>query len=288
MSLRFSGHDTFHCKQQWLLKGSHFMNNKGYSAFNNPLEAIQELGVGKNMVSSLKYWLEAFYIVSNHNFTDFGKIIFGEDQLDPYLEDEGTVWLLQYYICQNGHASIFKIIFSEFFSDKVSYEFTESKVINYLNRIISERDLKAISENTLATDFKVFIRSYVASSNESKTLEDDFNSPLLELKLIDSIGGGNFSLNKTERNIPLHIFAYSVLDIAEKQNLTSVNFKTLQDTIGNYFCLSNDSLEDHILKLKNISPLFVYNEDAGMANIQLKDNILQQKTKILKRHYEEY
>ena len=27
--LRFSGHDTFHCKEQWLLKGVQLIENQG-------------------------------------------------------------------------------------------------------------------------------------------------------------------------------------------------------------------------------------------------------------------
>lgn len=52
MNYRFSGHDTFHCKQQWLLKG---FNNPNFSTIS---DSIISLGVGKNMVSSVKYWLD--------------------------------------------------------------------------------------------------------------------------------------------------------------------------------------------------------------------------------------
>lgn len=59
-NLKFSGHDTFHCRQQWLLKGIELIENKNLKGFSNLEEAILNLGVGKNMVQSIQYWLRAF------------------------------------------------------------------------------------------------------------------------------------------------------------------------------------------------------------------------------------
>ncbi len=51
--LRFSGHDTFHCKEQWLLKGVQLIENQGSIDIFKKNEAIPILGVGKNMVRSI-------------------------------------------------------------------------------------------------------------------------------------------------------------------------------------------------------------------------------------------
>jgi len=50
--LVFSGHETFSCKQFWLKKGYDFVNNN--MTFNND-DAVVDLGVGKNMVSSIRF-----------------------------------------------------------------------------------------------------------------------------------------------------------------------------------------------------------------------------------------
>ncbi|WP_027385159.1 DUF4007 family protein [Chryseobacterium gregarium] len=285
MNLRFSGHDTFHCKQQWLLKGIRLIEEHENLAFNNTSKAIKFLGVGKNMVSSVKYWLESFHITSSHNITEIGNLLLGRQGYDPYLEDEGTLWLLQYYLCQTKYASIFNILFTEYFKDKVSYEFTEERVLNFLKKLIEENDFKTISPNTLSTDFKVFIRSYVSLSKENRTLEDDFNSPLLELNLIESPEKDVFKINKTDRQIPPYIFAFLILEIAYKLNKSNLSYKVLQETVGNYFCLTNDSLEEQIHKLRETSVNFVYNEDGGTANVQIKNNTKQERANILEQHY---
>ncbi|RLD34691.1 MAG: hypothetical protein DRJ02_02275 [Bacteroidetes bacterium] len=71
--LKFSGHETFICKQLWLKKGYDFLQ-KGYN-FNDP-DAVVKLGVGKNMVSSIRFWLKAFNIIDNKDIpTEFCKIV---------------------------------------------------------------------------------------------------------------------------------------------------------------------------------------------------------------------
>jgi patatin-like phospholipase/acyl hydrolase len=67
---RFSGHETFHCRHFWLKKGFDFIE-QGLE-FNDP-QAVVNLGVGKNMVSSIQHWLNAFNINENNDLSEFSK-----------------------------------------------------------------------------------------------------------------------------------------------------------------------------------------------------------------------
>lgn len=69
----FSGHETFYCKSLWLKKGYDFLK-KGNS-FNND-DAVVKLGVGKNMVSSIRYWLKAFGLTKADQPTALANYIF--------------------------------------------------------------------------------------------------------------------------------------------------------------------------------------------------------------------
>ncbi len=106
-TLKFSGHDTFHCRQQWLLKGVKLIDNEGYMVLNKPEIAISRLGVGKNMVQSIQHWLKAFGLIDDkHEVLELSKKLFLDRyKFDPYLEDEGTLWLLQYKICKTNFVS---------------------------------------------------------------------------------------------------------------------------------------------------------------------------------------
>jgi len=62
MKLQFSGHDSFICKHFWLKKGYDFIDNG--KNFNNEMAGV-DLGVGKNMVTAINYWLKAYGITDS-------------------------------------------------------------------------------------------------------------------------------------------------------------------------------------------------------------------------------
>ena len=75
--LKFSGHDTFHCKEQWILKGLQLIEKEEDMSIFKDLSAIPKLGVGKNMVSSIHYWLRAFNVLDeNDEVSELGNFVF--------------------------------------------------------------------------------------------------------------------------------------------------------------------------------------------------------------------
>lgn len=55
-------------------------------------DAIERLGVGKNMVRSIRFWCQAFKIIEADRTgsvkpTPFGDMLLGQKGWDPYLED---------------------------------------------------------------------------------------------------------------------------------------------------------------------------------------------------------
>ena len=289
-NLKFSGHDTFHCRQQWLLKGVELIDNKDLKGFHNLEDAILELGVGKNMVQAIQYWIRAFGLVDeDKKLTDIAKLIFStEGGSDRYLEDEGTLWLLQYLICNVDIASIYKLIFSDYTNERISNEFDERQIINFIKVKIAESSTRETSENTLSSDFKVFIQSYFSGVRTLKSLEDDFNSPLIELNLISSISRENgiitYKVNKENRvDFPLEIFGYCMFDLYG--NNSAIQFKDIRKTLGAYFVISNEGLEIIIEKLCAKYTQFIFNDDAGIRQIQIKANDEGFKFELLQNYY---
>ena len=290
-SYRFSGHDTFHCKEQWILKGVQLIDNQSNKNIFKESSAIPLLGVGKNMVRSIHHWLRAFGIIDKENtISEFANLLFLTGRLDPYLENDGSLWLLQYYLCKTNHSSIFQLIFSSYFSDKATLDFSEYQILNFVNRILIDKDQKEIAEKTFNSDFKVFIRTYVSPVKNEKTVEDDFNAPLLSLNLVADTGRKNASnqsvyrLNRSVKdNLSSEIFGYCLLTEFENEN--SVSYDKIRKTVGSYLCLSNEGLEILIDKLCEEHGEFVYKDDAGVRQLQFKNNSIEFKNKILERHY---
>ena len=292
-TLRFSGHDTFNCKEQWILKGLQLIENESDTSIFKETDAISKLGVGKNMVRSIHYWLRAFGMLNDaEKVTDIAKGLFVEEKWDKYLESEGSLWLLQYFLCKTGYASIFKLIFNDYFSDKATLEFSEFQILNFINRELSKNGQSKVSENTLISDFKVFIRTYASPTKNVKTIEDDFSVPLLSLNLISDTGRKNdknqniYRLNKgMQKTISPEIFGFCLLDHFELEK--AINYDNIMNTIGSYLCFSNDGLDDLIEQLcDSYKNHFSYKSDAGTRQVQIKNAKKDFKTILLKKHYE--
>ncbi|MGO2103508.1 MAG: DUF4007 family protein [Psychroflexus halocasei] len=290
-ALKFSGHDTFHCKEQWILKGVQLIDNEGGVDVFKRNEAIPLLGVGKNMVRSINHWLKSFGMIDDEGeVSQLAKLLFLEDKLDPYLESEGSLWLLQFWLCKTNHSSIFQIVFAKYFLDKATLDFSENQILNYVNRLLEEDGKKKVAEKTFNSDFKVFTRTYVSPKKKDKTIEDDFNVPLLSLNLIsksdedNSFGNTVYRVNKGfQESITSEVFGYCLIE--EFEGESAINYNEIRKTVGAYLCLSNEGLEDKISQLCEEYQEFVFKNDAGVKQVQIKKSTNEFKINLLKNHY---
>src|SRR5215216_2855503 len=88
----FSGHETFPFRYPWLKKGFDAVREDGDAFLRD--DAITTLGVGKNMVRSIRHWCLAAGVLEENREsgpamrqTALGKLLLADDGLDPYLED---------------------------------------------------------------------------------------------------------------------------------------------------------------------------------------------------------
>lgn len=74
-------------------------NNESIFSPNKELEAVDEIGVGRVMIKSMRYWASALGIAKESKtsqgvllkITPLGKLI---KKYDPYFQNIGTLWLL--------------------------------------------------------------------------------------------------------------------------------------------------------------------------------------------------
>lgn len=259
---RFTGHETFHCRSYWLKKG--YDQITAGKAFGP--EATIDLGVGKNMVSSIKYWMKSFNIIDQENekINLISTSLFQDDGWDPYLEDVATLWLLHYTIVKNNYASIFHLIFNELRKKKPKFTFRN------FEDLIKDKDIKT-SSNSLKSDFQSFVRTYL-SKGKTKDLEDSFSGILTELNLLNEKSSGAYEITPDNRlSIPLPIFLYCILD--SNNDVNSIGFESLyteSNSIGSIFALSRDGLHELLENLADSHSDIVYSNEAGIRELQFK------------------
>lgn len=102
----FSGHESFACKSHWLKRGYDFVIAD--RNFNDD-DAVVHLGVGKNMVASIRFWLKAVGLLQDNELNPIADYLFNDENgQDPYIEDIGTLWLLHFMLVNTQYATIYK------------------------------------------------------------------------------------------------------------------------------------------------------------------------------------
>jgi hypothetical protein len=273
-NLRFSGHESFQCRQLWLKKGYDFL--KCGKSFNDE-DAVVTLGVGKNMVSSIRYWLKAFNITNSRDeITEFGHLLLDENGFDPFLEDDASLWLLHYQLVNNNYASIYSLIFNEFRKEKI--QFNRDNFIAFIRRKSEILPNININLKTAADDFDVFKKLYLDSKEDIKGTEDSFSGLLSDLGLVKVQGKGKdeylYIENSERENLPFQILFYLI--VKNEQYGNSINLTTLEqdyNSPGSIFAINRAGLLNKILEAVERYDEIVFNDHAGIKELQIKSNL---------------
>lgn len=201
--MKFKAHNTFFIRKGWIYKGMKNVLADKYVFMGKNGNPIDILGIGTNMVKSLRYWLQATGLTVEpvsgkrfQSFTEFGEIIFTHDK---YIEEVGTLWFLHYELAKNiDEATAWYYFFNEF---KLS-EFTRDDFVVHLDNYIRMNGEEEKSNRMLTDEFNCIISTYVPriKSNPDKVQpESNIDCPLGELDMVDIV---NKKAKIYKRNIP--------------------------------------------------------------------------------------
>ena len=190
MLYRFTGHETFTFRYPWLPKAVTTIGRKP-DLFKDIDEAIVHLGVGKQMASAIKFWVEAAKFIEKNEkgsyiVSPLGEKILDKKGHDPYLEDTQTLWLIHWNFSTHPESPIFAWDFlmnrwqePEIFSSSIIQTFKKEANLKGRN----------LSLATLKQHYNIFLHTYVPTKGKKVAiLEDNLDCPLIELDLIHQIG----------------------------------------------------------------------------------------------------
>lgn len=279
---RFSGHESFPCKTLWLKKGYDFV--VAGNDFNRP-EAVIELGVGKNMVASIRYWLRAFGICKNDQPTWLGNYLFNDTNgKDKYIEDLATLWLLHFNLVFNQEATLYNMFFCEF--QQVHPLFEREQILSHVKLKMAEAGKNNLfNENTVKKDIGVLLLNYVLPRKPQSN--EDFSSLLIDLDLIrqNTERKGYYFNGEGKRSVIKEVFMYGLLKLKEQTGDSSIPYETIQARIGSVFCMSDGETIDMLKRLaKDYVNEMAYSDVAGIRQILFTKEI--DPKIVLDRYYE--
>lgn len=298
-SASFSGHETFPCRYTWLKKGLDAASANA-RVFWDEDAAMTQLGVGKNMVRSIRHWCLVAGILqevpkppgarrAELEPSEFGASLFADDGFDPYLEDPATLWLLHWRIASGAERAT---TWFWAFNHVHEPEFTKDSLLTALEAWVEAVGYKRVSSGSLRRDIDCFLRTYVPSKQTRTTvLEDTLDCPLVELNLIrEATDGGTYQFVRgPQEDLPDFVFCYSVLDFwstfAPNRETLSLHDLTYQaGSPGMLFKMTENSLVERLDKLHTSTKgAFSYDETAGVKQVYRHKQLPM--TRLLKTGY---
>jgi hypothetical protein len=263
-------------------------------------DAMVTFGVGKNMVGSIRHWalatgmIEEDSTVANNRgrrlrVTELGAAVFDDSGWDPYLEDNGTLWLIHWRLASfPEHATTWWWVFNQY----PAVHFTRRELQTPLHRFAAQLEVPRLSAASLKRDIDCFIRTYAPSRRARTVQEETLDCPLIELALLrEDPDHQSYQLVRgSHRSLPLHVFGYALAVYLDRRGLQSqaVSLNDLafgEGSPGRVFGLNESGLLTRLEELgRATNGAVVYDETAGLKQIFVHKT-LEPKT-LLERYYE--
>lgn len=245
--------------------------------------SIVALGVGKNMVASMRHWATACDVLSEVGGsltpTKFGFSIFGPEGLDPYSEHPATLWLVHWKLAggwalrpNRTHRSttwfwVFNYIHEQSFSSQ--------DLLKSLSEYAEGRGAR-LSPATLKRDVEVCLRSYIDRS-ETGTVDDFADSMLGELGLLTVQARDEYALRRGPKaTLSSGAFLYALIEFWQTfaPTTSTLSFDTIAYEIGSpgrVFKLDEDSVAAHLINLETFTrSKYQWSDSAGLKQVICK------------------
>lgn len=219
----FARHETFHPRFGWFRKA--FVAAATDPEIFNHDDATVRLGVGKNMVRSLRFWGTASHLLAdeviegtrqrNSKPTNVAVALLQPGGLDPYMENTATWWWLHWLLA--GPCCRLPVWWM-IIHDLPIVELDEDILLQACQQVIEASTWDTPHESSIAKDISAFVRTYGEITSTRVKFDDQFGCPLRDLNLLTSSPTGGYRLaTERPRSLPGAIVLTALLDHAAMQ-----------------------------------------------------------------------
>ena len=249
--VKMKRHESFSIREGWLAKGIRTI--KEDSKVFSSADATDILGIGTNMVKSLKYWMTATCLIEESNrsisLSKFGELI---DKYDPYLEDNFSWWLIHLNMILNIEDSyIYKLEYNE---------------------------------NILQDEVNMIIKTY-SIDEKIDNPENNFICPLSELNLIKKVDINAYERIKPDfRSLNYLIVYYLMILLSEDKEYLSIDdLIKLDNSPAKLLNLDKNLINEYLDEMKK-HDLIIINRTAGLNMIYFNKKLSIDE--IMREHFE--
>ena len=276
--LIFGRAQTFPLRLGWLPKAVGAVG--GNPAIFAEDAALAEFGVGRNMVAAIRYWAETAgvlrFVGHEARLTKFGECIFGKDGLDPFLEDESTLWLLHWKMVSrpNLFAAGFWF-FNQFHKMEFEYREAVAAMAEHMRTVGGEPSVEMMRR-----DITLVLRMYAQRGGKDGGAEEHLDSPFPALGLLLYDAGEKVYQRKLDSRNGLspEVLSFAVAesfaatDGADMPVYEHSDADNPRPDLGSVFHLTRDELLEKLSDASNLSGAFSLREVAGSWRLFRSEN----------------
>jgi hypothetical protein len=286
----FARHETFHPRFGWLKKGYDLALEDSEIFFRDDAPVL--LGVGKNMVRSIRYWCNAFKVLKEKGHgsepTAFGQQLLADEGWDPFLENPASLWLLHWNLLKDPcAATAWAYVFGTF----QATEFTQEKLLDELQEYASSLGGR-VADSSLKKDVSCILRMYAEQESRKGLTEDSIDCPFTDLGLLFSVGDGRryeFQVGSKE-TLPAEIVVAACLEFAHISQNESLamgisRLAHIPGSPGRVFKLPEASIADAIEALTHSQVDLYMSDSAGLQQLRYEADPLEMSEAILNEYF---
>lgn len=291
----FARHETFDPRYGWVKKAVDAATADP-NLFNAE-HAVVELGVGKNMVRSIRFWGLAYQVLARQKQDNsrlalavpsvIGKTMFGPRGWDPYGEFPGTHWLLHWWLlAPRSQAPVWWLAFNEF----PGVEFSDEQLEQFVSDRVRDWDPHPSS---IRKDVSCLLRMYAGGGSARSGFDDQIDCPARDLGLIATTAERNvyrFMIGP-KATLPPAVAAFACLDFVSRTENTSARTVTISRLAtepggpGRAFKLSESALVDLLERAAEIHDEVEVTASAGVPQLVFHDDPGATGSNLLRNHY---
>lgn len=227
--MKFGHHQSFYLRVNWLSKAFKAIESDPRFFYDD--HGFEKIGLGRNMVKSLRYWSIAVGMVSEskneerkpiHVLTPIGQLV---KRYDRFVQKPLTAAVLHYLLATNkAHATSWYWFFNVC-NFRAS---TSEKLLGSLNEWVLQEFDKSVSVQSLKRDIECIRQLYTVRSKVGDDPEEVVASPFSNLKLLGDTKQGVVKQTPDMRNISLSALYFSLLVYGYRHQVNSVTWEELQ------------------------------------------------------------
>lgn len=294
----FARHETFHPRYGWIKKGFDAAKRDSKAFVRDDAHVI--LGVGKNMVRSIRYWAHAFKVLEDDPDapgrqresipTEFGEFLLGQNGVDRYLEDLGSLWLLHWQLLKEpSMATAWRYVFFKNGRPDLSSRDLTGQLEDFLE---AEYPTARTAKSSLKKDATCILRMYGELPTGKEVSEDSIHCPFAELGLLRPTADGRRYAFRISRKPGLssEVVAAICLDYAAElgsaaQTIALNRLLRHEGSPGLALRLSEADLYGALEEVAQDTSTLGLTEAAGVIQLSFGDEPAVLSRQMLLRHY---